>query len=157
MMTMLEIVGLVGVTLVVSHGSIFDGLRAWLLGFEHPANFLRWVGILVSCPQCSGFWVGAIWALALQKPWVVVFVSAGLISVATIAADFVFRLTSAFVDRVSGNERQEVIQQLLELRAKKQALKEAKTKQVTGSDLSEEEAHAILDEQTEMADFGAGG
>ena len=157
MMTMLEMMGLVGVTLVVSHGTIFDGLRAWLLRFEHPANFLRWVGLLMSCPQCSGFWVGAVWALALQKPWVTVFVAAGVVSVATIAADFVFRLTSAFVDRVSGNERQEVIQQLLEIRARRQALKEAKTKQATGEGLSEDEAHAILDEQTEMADFGAGG
>lgn len=157
MMTMLEMVGLIGVTLVITHGTIFDGLRAWLLGFEHPANFLRWVGVLMSCPQCAGFWVGACWALALQKPWVTVVVAGGVVSATTVAADFVFRFVSASVDRVAGTEKNEVMRQLLEIRARKQALRDAKAKQVTGGDLTEDEAHAILDEQNEVADFGAGG
>ena len=156
-MKLLELVGLVGVTLVVTHGTIFEGLRGWLNSFTHRFNFLRWLGVLLSCPQCSGFWVGALWAIALQKPWVTVFIAGGLVSVGAVVANFVFLFTSAAVDKASGAERNQVIQQLLEIRQrKKEELEAAKSKQATGDFLSEDEAHALMDEQMERADSMVG-
>jgi hypothetical protein len=152
-MMFLEILGLVGVTLVITHGSIFDDLREWLVAFEHPLNFLRLIGAMMICPQCSGFWVGVTWGLALQKPWAVVLMAGGLVSILSIVSAFVLQVSHVYVDRLSGAERSEVIQQLLEAReARKRALQEAQSKQAHGEPLNEEEAHALLDQEEAHAD-----
>ena len=50
----------IGSTLIVTHGSIFASFRAWL-----PEGNLR---TLVSCPMCTGFWMGAFWSFVLTSP-----------------------------------------------------------------------------------------
>ncbi len=48
-----------GSALVLTQSSITAPMREWLLARE---SFL---GKLVSCPMCSGFWLGALWGVFL--------------------------------------------------------------------------------------------
>ncbi len=41
-----------GITQIIVYGEIFDPLRQFL------KNKSEWFGKLVSCPMCTGFWVG---------------------------------------------------------------------------------------------------
>ena len=41
-----------GMTQILVYGSIFEPARAWIL--EKSV----WVGALIHCPMCTGFWVG---------------------------------------------------------------------------------------------------
>ncbi len=50
------ILGLAGLTIIISSGSIFDKPRAFI------SNKSKFLGELVSCPMCLGFWVGLIFA-----------------------------------------------------------------------------------------------
>lgn len=110
-----ELAGVIGVTLVISRGSIFDDLRHWMTGFSHPMNVLRWVGNLISCPQCTGFWVGCVWGwVSLRDLWLAVLMG-GVTSVCSTVADLVLQLVSSWVDaREEG--RMDVMKQLLEMR-----------------------------------------
>ena len=47
------LLGFAGLTLIIVRGTIFHGLREWLLA-RRPKD----VGYLFTCPQCMGFWVG---------------------------------------------------------------------------------------------------
>jgi len=59
--TILFLLSLVGLTIIMSTGQIF----------ERPRNFIatksKFLGELVSCPMCLGFWVGLISALAFNS------------------------------------------------------------------------------------------
>lgn len=46
------ILGLVGVTVIITAGSIFEGLR------EKIASLSPFLEKLINCPMCTGFWVG---------------------------------------------------------------------------------------------------
>lgn len=76
-------VGLVGVTLIVSKGRIFDGVRSYLVGFVRWYNPLRWVGSAMHCPMCSGFWVGAVFAVLFGYGVVAVPLLGGCVSLAS--------------------------------------------------------------------------
>lgn len=91
----LTLAGLVGVTLVISVGSIFDSLREWLKGFVQRANPLRVLGELMSCSMCSGWWVGFAWGLYSREPVFESVVIGGLVSVTTFLSDEVFAILSA--------------------------------------------------------------
>ena len=80
------VLGLVGVTLAIVRGSIFEPLRRWLA--------------LARCARCSGWWVGLVGAAAVERfgvsyeraaAWVLV---AGAVSLTATAAD----VAIAFVD-----------------------------------------------------------
>lgn len=91
----LILVGLVGVTLVISVGSIFDPLRDWLKGFEVRSNPLRVLGELMSCPMCSGWWVGFAWGIYSREPVFESIIIGGVVSVMAFMTDEVFALMSA--------------------------------------------------------------
>ena len=91
----LTLIGLVGMTLVISVGSIFDPLREWLKGFEVRANPLRVLGELLSCAMCSGWWVGFAWGIYCREPIFEAVVVGGLVSVAAFTLEEVFSLLSA--------------------------------------------------------------
>lgn len=46
--------GLVGIVIIVTQGSIFEGFRDFL------AKKSKFLGDLFSCPMCFGFWVGLL-------------------------------------------------------------------------------------------------
>lgn len=48
-----------GVTNIITGGSIFAPLRAYLSG--HKWLVIRKLGELISCPLCLSFWVGTVW------------------------------------------------------------------------------------------------
>ena len=52
---MILYLGLVGLTLILTRGTIFDKVRNWI-GIQN--GFL---GTLVYCSQCLGFWVGLVY------------------------------------------------------------------------------------------------
>lgn len=91
----LTLAGLVGMTLVISVGSIFDPLREWLKGFQVRANPLRILGDLMTCSMCSGWWVGFVWGIYCHEPIFEAVITGGLVSVVSFMADEVFALLSA--------------------------------------------------------------
>jgi hypothetical protein len=48
---LLFFVAVVGMTFMVVHGKVFDGIRSWLSRWS-------WLASLLGCYQCSGFWCG---------------------------------------------------------------------------------------------------
>jgi hypothetical protein len=67
------IIGLSGLTIIMSAGSIFDSTR------EFVSSKNKFLGELVSCPMCLGFWVGLFFGfLLMNHPPVIV---AGMVSV----------------------------------------------------------------------------
>lgn len=53
----LTILGLTGITIILTSGAILDGFRTWV------ANRSIFLGKLIDCPMCSGFWVGLLYGL----------------------------------------------------------------------------------------------
>ncbi len=52
MSTELIILGLVGITIIITTGAIFEELR------EKISDLSQVLGKLINCPMCTGFWVG---------------------------------------------------------------------------------------------------
>lgn len=155
--TVVEVAGLIGVVLVVSTGKVFDPIREFLRLFKHPRNPSRWLADLISCSMCSGVWIGAIWGLAHSWSWGSIIVFAGLLSVLSFAANEVLGLIGILTLRVSSGmvarravEQQGVVQLA---QARQQAKGRVAPRKVgPGNDLTEDEAEALLDQETERAD-----
>jgi len=110
---LLVYVGYVGFTLAVTTGTVFDGLRGWLLSFAHPLNPLPLAGKFLGCSMCFGFWVGVVgdafhpfyrgseWWIALS----VHVASGGLVSLASYVVDLAMKMVEAVVaDKEQQNE-----------------------------------------------------
>lgn len=72
-MSLLEvIIGLSGLTIIMSAGNIFESTRNFI------SNKNKFFGELVSCPMCLGFWVGLFFGfLILEYPPIIL---AGMVS-----------------------------------------------------------------------------
>ncbi len=57
MNTILVLFSMVGVTIIMSSGQIFEKTRGWI------SSKSKFIGELISCPMCLGFWVGLISAM----------------------------------------------------------------------------------------------
>ena len=136
---LLTVVGLIGVTLLVSVGKWLDGLREWLLGFSVRANPLRILGETLSCTISAGFFVGAAWGLYQADPWAKVFVWGGLVSLAAYTADETLALMDAGVRRLVGHGPAMPPMPLPMNREKKGPAPEPQ-----GGPLTEDQAHAMI-------------
>jgi hypothetical protein len=153
----LDLVGLIGLTIVVSVGKVLDPLREFLASFEHPWNPGRWLSALLSCSMCSGVWIGLIWALVVYR-WAVAdsILFAGIVSIVAFAVNEALGLFGILTLRVSrgmrmGEAGQPNVVALAEARSRAKA--ERKPKQIfPGQDITEEEAEALLDDETRRAD-----
>ncbi len=94
--TITTLLGLVGVTIVLSSGKIFDGLRSWLVGFKVRWNPLRFLGEVMSCTMCMGWWIGFLWGTAAAQGLGSSVVFGGLVSVASFAADEALTILAAY-------------------------------------------------------------
>jgi len=154
----LDLVGLVGLTIVVSVGKVFTPLREYLGSFTHPWNPGRWVAALISCSMCSGVWIGLLWALVVEK-WPIddSIIFAGIVSVAAFTANEVLGILDVIIFRFSGGMRtlggspQSNVMALAEARARVREGRRTK-KVFPGQDITEEEADALLDDETTRAD-----
>lgn len=109
--------GLVGVTFVISMGSIFEGVREWLMSFEHRYNVFRLIGELVSCPMCSGMWVGMLWAWHAGHDWMGVLVGGGLVSLLVQIVMLIMSATDKAVELIpEPHRRADVLRRMLEAR-----------------------------------------
>jgi hypothetical protein len=152
--TWLEALGLIGVTLVVSRGKVFDGLRRWLKGFVNPFNPFRLLGELMSCAMCSGFWVGLFWGLL--RGWDIwpCVTFGGFVSVTSFVADSVTGLLELACNKA---EQEEPLRMTIaELARVKGELRKQRANmgipRSRSADISEEEAEAIADEDQRIAD-----
>lgn len=154
-LTWLEILGLIGITLVVSAGKVFNGLREYLKDFEHPWNPMHWAGDIISCSMCSGVWVGFGWGLMTGETFFGAVLMGGFISVASFAANEILGLLGITTLRLSrgvtygsaGGGRGGGASSLADARSR------ARTKVVhQGEDISEDEADALADSDNERAD-----
>ncbi len=141
--TITVIIGLVGVTIVISGGKIFDGLREWLLGFAVRWNPLRLLGVMMSCTMCAGWWVGFVWGLTTGHGYGASIIFGGLISVVSFATDEALTILAAHGIRAARALRpapQPVVAPALPVapRAPEDA------------SISEEQAHALADREEEQ-------
>ena len=93
---MLEILGLVGLTLILVNGKIFNTPRNILTARVEVDQTRNWFIILLhalfTCSQCSGMWVGiigSIWLYGISKWWLIPIVG-GVVSVLSVFVDFLF-------------------------------------------------------------------
>jgi hypothetical protein len=91
----ITIIGLIGVTLVVAVGKIFEPAREWLKGFAHPWNPLRILGEGMSCTMCAGWWVGFWWGIYSGDPIITSVVVGGLVSVLSYLSDELLAIVAA--------------------------------------------------------------
>lgn len=75
MISLFTALGLTGITIIITSGSILDGFRAWV------AQRSAFLGKLIDCPMCSGFWVGLLYGFWLETVSAILF--AGLISLSS--------------------------------------------------------------------------
>lgn len=83
----MTLIGLVGVTLVIAVGKIFESTRTWLQGFTHRWNPLRFIGEAMGCTMCAGWWVGFAWGLYAGHGAVGSIITGGVISMAAYVGD----------------------------------------------------------------------
>jgi len=159
-----EVVGLIGVVLVVSSGRIFEPLREWLMGFQKKTNLLRLLGELLSCSMCSGVWIGFLWAfLVKQVSWPVALIFGGCISIASLVSDELLGIISLYrvlrakksQGAMTMDEMVAARQQAVALKKQRQADKmshERARRRGTPKELSEDEADAYADAQEVAVD-----
>lgn len=151
--TWAEVLGLIGVTLVISTGKIFNGIREYLKDFVHPWNPLRWAGDIISCSMCSGVWVGVVWAVGRGDPFWSVVLFGGFISLASFIASEVLGFIGITTMRISRGMRQQQVP--MGTRVASLAGARARPRKHTvqpGEDITEEEADMLLDEEDRGAD-----
>lgn len=111
-MNFVTILGLIGVTLVISVGKIFESTREWLKGFTHRLNPLRFVGEVMGCTMCAGWWVGFAWGLYAGQAAPAAVVSGGVVSLTAYVTDEGLAIVAAIgmklVRSVRGNGGQQV-------------------------------------------------
>lgn len=87
MASLTEILGIVGLVLIVTNSYIFESIR---LKLSHKYPML---GTFISCSQCLGFWVGLVASFfILNEPWGGYLVFAGLISLSSYIIDLMIGL-----------------------------------------------------------------
>ena len=159
-----EVIGLVGVTLVISAGRIFEPLRDWLMGFEKEYNPLRILGMLLGCSMCCGVWVGFLWGVLGERlPWSSALILGGLISITALVADELIGIVSLY--RVLGAKKSQGAMTMDEMVAAKQKMVQIKQQRQaeqmsqararrrgTPRDITENEADTLLDAQEAAAD-----
>lgn len=145
----LEVVGLVGVTLVVVQGKVFNGLRPWLMRFVHGFNPLSWFGALISCAMCSGVWVGFLWGLVAGRGLLEAILLGGIVSVTSWSVGEVFLVFNFFVER-RRPPSQVTIDEFLDARVAYREERRAQLNaegQLPDANMSEDAAFAHLDAQ----------
>lgn len=159
-----EVVGLIGVTLVLTAGKIFEPLRDWLKGFDKQANPLRILGNLMSCSMCCGVWVGFLWGLLVEGfAWYTALILGGLVSIASLVTDELVGIVSLYrILRRKKNQGAMTMDELLAARQQAQeARRQRKADQMsrararrrgTPRDMTEDEAEAFADAQEREAD-----
>lgn len=75
MISLFSALGLTGITIILTSGAILDGFRSWV------AQRSAFLGKLIDCPMCSGFWVGLLYGLYVAPFYALFF--AGLISLSS--------------------------------------------------------------------------
>lgn len=140
-LTIFLILGLIGITISISAGKLFDPLREWLKGFTFWANPLRFVGDVLGCTMCTGFWVGFFWGLYAGHRLGTCIVFGGIISVLSLVADDLLAFTAAISLRFMRQPQPRPPVRAVRPRAPLVPDEEAP--------ITEDEAHDILDEEEE--------
>ncbi len=101
-------VGLVGITLVISGSNVLPDFRGWCMGFENRRQPLRWlgyslefIGIVTDKSMAAAFLLGLWWWSGLL-PWGDVFVLSGTLTLLAAVADEGFAFMHAVVRRTMG-------------------------------------------------------
>lgn len=145
-LNVMTVVGLIGITLVVATGKVFDGLRSWLTGFTHRWNPLRWVGEAMSCTMCAGWWVGFVWGLCMGSHVITAAVWGGVISLVSYVTDEVLAILAATSIRMVRPRQTPVQVQQRTIRAQRAP---------EDPPLSEEDANHMADDEEKHADGNA--
>jgi hypothetical protein len=112
--TWATLLGLTGITLILTRGEIFASIR-YLAERADSGNAakpwyqrgaVKFLKAILTCPQCSGFWVGVLGQtiFAIQAPVGVttifgIFLAGGLVSVTAVAVDLIFSALNVYSQR----------------------------------------------------------
>lgn len=149
--SLVVVVSLSGAALVVSSSNPMLIMSEWFRGFVHPFNPLLWVGHALNCTLFVGFLTGVVWSLQVEgNP----FLMGGAVSLVSYALEQAFTLIESIVRLlVRAPTRQQhpsVIANELASRRQEQrkdSLRKIRERSEEGSPLSEEEAHAMVDDE----------
>jgi len=138
------IIGLIGVTLVIAVGKIFEPSREWLKGFSHPWNPLRVLGEGMSCTMCAGWWVGFWWGLYAGHPLGMSIVDGGVVSVLSYLSDELLAIVAAVSIRL--------VRRAPQIPQAPAPMPRAPRVPDQEQAISEDDADRILDDENERAD-----
>jgi len=144
------VVGLVGVTLVVSKGKVFDGLRYWLMRFEHESNPFRIAGEVMSCSMCCGVWIGALGALAFNGSWAEAILVGGVVSIVAWPLGEALQVFEGALERRRGAPEGRMMAMLQARAQERQKRRHELGGGQPSSDMSEDDAHRWLDAQDRL-------
>jgi hypothetical protein len=154
-----EFLGMVGVTVVVVMGSIFDPVREFLGSFTNRWNPLPWVGELISCALCSGVWVGFVGGWLCGLSWGHCVAMSGVVAMAAFVASNVLGMTELKLHSMTECGRHKSpLEELVAAKLKERQLKMVEADMAGNARQrrtipgSEEEAHAMADQLDEHLD-----
>jgi len=58
---MIKIIGLIGLTIIITNGRITESLRAWLYSKTEI------IGAFLECSMCVGFWIGSLYSFLFVR------------------------------------------------------------------------------------------
>ena len=150
-LSVIEVIGIIGIVLVVSTGKILDPVRVFLQSFENPWNPIRWFVSIISCSMCSGALIGMAWGWAHGWSLSDVIVFGGLLGILSFTSDEVLGFVGILTLRVSrGVEMASAGSSAVSLAAARRQLKPRRVG--PGNDLSEEEANELADQDQAQSD-----
>ena len=89
-----------GITFIITHSSIFEPIREFV---ERRSNFF---GELLSCPMCSGFWVGFLLSVVDFQEYNPIYAGAITSLISWFIATFTFYINSIALAMESSAEEE---------------------------------------------------
>lgn len=100
-MTTFVLLGLAGVSLVISTSSFLRTTRVWLSGFLYKYNPLRFVAALVSSPMASGLAVGLVVGLAFYS-CIEAIVGGGVVALISWVFSCIYKVVDVQIGKLQG-------------------------------------------------------
>ena len=150
--------GLVGVTIVISGSNLLPQIRAWLREFTDPTQPLRWLGVTLEFfglvtdkAMAMGFTMGLIWWVG-ELPWGEVLICSGILALLSSVADVVLAIAYASVGRIMGRSQTPAMPMTIPRTGGIRGRQDASSKLARGETLTEEEAFLALEDGDDEVD-----
>lgn len=151
----IELAGLVGLTIAIVKGKLFAPFREWSTSLIHPLNPIRTLGRLLSCSMCSGVWIGFGWGLVTGRPVTESVILGGVVSLISWGVgEALVMLEVASSKRVDPPKTMSY-QDLIAIQQERRRRLRPLGIQRPHAGMTEDEAHAYLDDLDEREENAA--